>query len=210
VLLASFDDRVAIHFDLGASRSALGQAVATLSGGDGSRLYDALQLVIDGRLRAVEGRKAVVLFTDGVDTRSRLSDAERVLRAADGADVVIYVIRFPVSPDAGALWFTRSPRFQRLLVAPDDALPKALPPNPAPYLDRLCAQTGGRCYTIDDAAELQSALQRIATELSRQYTLHYYSSNKRLDGTYRTITVTVDHPGAVVRARPGYEAPSVR
>src|SRR2546430_11834438 len=58
------------------------------------RLYDAVDLVIKERLNKIKGRKAIVLFTDGVDTASRLSTYESTQRGVEELDALIYPIQY--------------------------------------------------------------------------------------------------------------------
>ena len=62
--------------------------------GDGTRLYDAIDLVMTDTLEAIPERKAIVLFTDGVDTRSRLAEAAGTLARMQESQVVVYVILY--------------------------------------------------------------------------------------------------------------------
>jgi hypothetical protein len=63
-------------------------------------------------------------------------------------------------------------------------------------------------YFAPPDGNLDKVFAEVARELTQQYTLSYYSSNGRLDGTYREIRVTIDRPGHGVRARKGYRAPA--
>jgi Ca-activated chloride channel family protein len=63
-------------------------------------------------------------------------------------------------------------------------------------------------YVAPADGNLADVFADIDKELTQEYTLSYYSSNPRLDGTYREIRVTVDRPGDTVRARKGYRAPT--
>jgi VWFA-related protein len=80
--------------------------------------------------------------------------------------------------------------------------------EPQYVLRRLAQQTGGRAFFIADAKELSAVYAEIRAELANQYFVAYEPTNTRRDGQFRRVTVRVQKPGAIVRARPGYYAPT--
>jgi VWFA-related protein len=74
------------------------------------------------------------------------------------------------------------------------------------FLEDMALQTDG--YAVLDTARVAEGLQKIFRDVGSYYLLGYYSTNQRLDGRYRKIRVEVKRPGAAVRARPGYLAPT--
>jgi VWFA-related protein len=76
------------------------------------------------------------------------------------------------------------------------------------YLKELADKTGGRILRADTLGSLPDAFAKIAAELRTQYALGYYPSNKARDGQYRKIKVSSTRKSVIVRARPGYRAPS--
>ena len=76
------------------------------------------------------------------------------------------------------------------------------------YLTELAETSGGKLYRADDLYSLPDAFEQIAGELRTQYALGYYPTNSQRDGTYRKIQVRTTRKDVVVRARPGYRAPS--
>jgi VWFA-related protein len=76
------------------------------------------------------------------------------------------------------------------------------------YLGQLATQSGGRLLRADTLGSLPDAFAKIAAELRTQYAIGYYPANKTRDGQYRKIKVTTTRKNVVVRARPGYRAPS--
>jgi VWFA-related protein len=76
------------------------------------------------------------------------------------------------------------------------------------YLNELANKSGGRLLRADKLGSLPDAFARIAAELRTQYAIGYYPSNKARDGGYRNIKVTSKRNNVMVRARPGYRAPS--
>jgi VWFA-related protein len=159
-------------------------------------------------------RKGIVLLTDGVDTRSRLADAESTLQAAGQSHVPVYVIQYDTTRNDYALPSgVRSGgmdiRDMSPVVLPEDALDnRALFARAADYLAALSDTSGGRLYRADSLPNLNQAFAQVVRDLGDQYTLGYYPTNQAHDGTYRKLRVEVDRPGVAVRARAGYRAAS--
>lgn len=73
---------------------------------------------------------------------------------------------------------------------------------------QLATRTGGRVYPVKSLADLGGAYRAIAAELRTRYSIGYYPTNERHDGTWRKLRVELpSHPGAEVVTRPGYWAP---
>lgn len=149
-------------------------------------LYDALGVYLDGAF-VQDGRKVLLLYTDGADTRSRttLSDALDLVKASD---VTIYAIGF------------------------QKHLPSHLRPVERMRLQQLTDVTGGRSFFPDDVDELDAIYEKIADELNGRYWLGYVSGNDRTDGTWREVEVKLDPSRSdlrrvEVRSREGYFAP---
>ena len=175
--------------------------------GTGTRLYDAIDLVLEDRLNLIKGRKAIVLFTDGVDTRSRIATAADTLAAIEESDVLVYAIQYDTSRE-------NSDESQLLLDIPSwIELPEDVRNNSKryaradKYLLSLCNNSGGGLYVASKGSNLTEAFTRIADQLSHQYTLAYYPSNPKQDGSFHRLRVEVNRPGAKVRSRIGYRAP---
>ena len=137
-------------------------------------LYDAILLAAES-LGARAGRKAIVVFTDGEDSASRvaLDDVERRLEASD---ITLYMI--------GQGRGLTHDNLQRIM-------------------QRLAAPTGGRVFSTDDIDDLQGAFAELLDELSNQYLLSYQTTNAARDSAWRAIRVEVDGYRNV-RARDGY------
>lgn len=97
VTVVSFDDEVRVLSEVTSDRAALRDAVRHTRPGQGTRLYDAVDLVIKRQLSRVQGRKAVVLFTDGVDTSSKHASYQSTLAEAEELDAMIYPIQYDTS-----------------------------------------------------------------------------------------------------------------
>src|SRR5712672_3633088 len=101
VMVVSFDDKIRVLAQATSDRSMLRNAILQTRIGSGTRLYDAVDQVINQYFNRVEGRKAIVLFTDGVDTTSKNASYESTLRDAEELDALIYPVEYDTSGDMG-------------------------------------------------------------------------------------------------------------
>jgi len=183
--------------------------------------------VMQKRLKGISGRKAVVLFTDGVDATSNHATYESTVKTAEELDALIYPIRYDTydpSIDTGGQ--TAPPSNSRVL----SILRKIPLPLPIPtigngggsngggpgssradydrgerYLHELADLTGGRVYEASkDLSYLQDAFSKIADELGRQYSIGYYPKRKGEPGERRQIKVRISRPDVAVRSRDKY------
>ena len=101
VMVVSFDDQVRVLTEFTSDRYRLRDAIRRTRPGDGTKLYDAVDLVMNQRLNSVAGRKAIVLFTDGVDTTSRHASYASNIRDAEELDALIYPVQYDTYMDMG-------------------------------------------------------------------------------------------------------------
>ena len=101
VMVVSFDDKIRVLEQPTNDRSALRNAILQTKIGSGTRLYDAVDQVINQYFNRVEGRKAIVLFTDGVDTSSKHASYESTVRDAEELDALIYPVEYDTYADMG-------------------------------------------------------------------------------------------------------------
>jgi VWFA-related protein len=182
----SFDYDVDLRQDFTNDASLLEAAVMKLYAGGGTRMHDALYFVINEKFRGVDGRKVIVLITDGADQSSRRSSMD-VVRLAQRNDVSIYSI------SVNGLGF----RAQGRASDGSDRI-----------LETLAAETGGAAFFPTKLKKLGSSFKRIADELRSQYTIAYRSSNAKRDGSFRKIRIDVKDGRYNTRARSGYYAPA--
>ena len=190
--------------------------------GFATRLYDALDLVIKTRLNKIDGRKAIVLFTDGVDTASYQATYQTSLREVEELDALIYPVQYDTTDFVDAQTRTNATVVTTTIrgrnFPPQSSsqtiygTPKASGPGTAigdykladQYLHQLAAKTGGRLYSANDRMQLSNAFSKIAEELRHQYSLGYYPQTTLQSGDQREIKVRVDEPNVAVRARDSY------
>jgi len=196
--------------------------------GFSTRLYDALDLVIKTRLNKIPGRKAIVLFTDGVDTASYQATYQSTLHEVEELDALIYPIQYDTTDfvdaqtrtNATIVTTTISGRHfpTRSSSQVTYGTPKASGPGTSTddykladqFLHHLATKTGGRLYVANDRSQLNGAFSRIAEELRHQYSIGYYPQTTLVSGERREIKVRVDQPNVAVRARDGYVRQSQR
>lgn len=192
--------------------------------GTSTRLYDAVDLTIQERLNQIKGRKAIVLFTDGVDTASQQATYESTLGEVDELDALIYPIQYDTTDylramqNSGTITVTTTQRgifgtrtSQQTYNVPTNngqPLPGATKADydlADKYLHELADKTGGRLYEANDTNQLASSFTRIAEELRRQYTIGYYPKTAAVaDGERRQIRVRVRQSNLAVKARNSY------
>ena len=311
VKVISFDSEVRELSEFTNDRTLLKAAIYKTVSGRSTRLYDAFELALSS-IKTIQGRKAIVLFSDGVDWRSDSATFESTLHWLDEEGVIVYPIRYETRdqteriareavedpanelPTIGVIHKapsgTTAPTFpgddpipttgQRPKTGPfglptaeeimrgrrqrdPDAdrfpSPNGSPPPSAPgdsrdrrtdprdgrtnprddrgstfptgrsqrraddsisamvealyqkadsYLLELATRSGGRVLRADTISSLPDAFSKIAAELRTQYAIGYYPTNKARDGQYRKIKITSSRKNVVLRARPGYRAPS--
>jgi Ca-activated chloride channel family protein len=173
---------------------------------DGTLLYDAVDLVLNQRLRAIPGRKAIVLLTDGVDQGSRRASRRQTLHDAYETDVLVYSVQYNTLPQLPErLSRVTDPKVKARMQA---RMEKEYAIGSA-YLRELAEKTGGRVYNADNLADIQQSFGAITDELGRQYSLGYYPKGQARPGERREIKVRVRVPNLVVKARDSYIANGV-
>ncbi len=224
VAVISFDERVHVLSPFTNNRNQLRNAIREAQFGDGTSLYEAVDYVIEDQLRQVDGRKAVVLFTDGVDTTSRRASYDSTLRATEEIDALFYTIRYDTSRDMyGGGGGGGYPGPQRRGVTMADVLGAILSGGNVgmggrygggassaeyakgrQYLEGLAQNSGGREFEAQSMYNIDAAFSGIAEELRQQYSLGYYPEKVGNLGDRKQIKIRVMRPGVVVRAKNSY------
>jgi VWFA-related protein len=206
VMVIEFAASVHILTEPTNDREEIYRAIRKTGFGDGTSLYEAVHVTIAKRLNGVEGRKAVVLFTDGVDTTSRKATYDNTLDEAEESDALIFPVYYNTlmdmrAPQGGNIGFPPTimglPQINRSAAA-DYALGKK-------YLDDLAAYTGGRVFRPESTpGGLTRAFEGIAEELRRQYNIGFIPREEGKAGQRKQIKVRVSLPNLIVRARDSY------
>ena len=147
-------------------------------------MYDAIGVYLDGA-DGQDGRKIMVLYTDGGDTRSTLRFSE-VVDLLKASDVTVYSI--------GAL----------------DHQPGAVRNAQRMILQQIADATGGEAYFPTSVKELDKIYEHVVAEIRAQYAVGYVSTNDKTDGAWRRVDIRVTRPDVKdlkIRSRKGYFAP---
>jgi len=181
--LVDFDTEVRLARYTHADFPSLVERIRSRKAEGYTALYDALAVYLDGA-SSQDGRKILVLYTDGGDNLSRITfgDVMTLLRASD---VTVYSIGFirHAGDATGGLRHN---------------------------LQQLAEANGGQAYFPFSSKSLDGVFEKIRDEIRAQYALGYVSTNTRQDGTWRKVEIKVLRPGAgdiKIRTRRGYFAP---
>lgn len=210
VMVIEFNESVKVRTEPTSNRDAIYKAIRKTNFGGGTSLYDAVDFSLRKRLSKIAGRKAIVLFTDGVDTTSGRATYDSTVDMAEEADALIFPIYFNTFFDAvGGGGGTGIPNVnsgqiggilgsQSGMSAAEYRLGRA-------YLNDLAAYTGGRVFRPEATpGGLTAAFEGIAEELRRQYNIGYVPEDEGKPGQRKSIKVRVDRPNLAVRARDSY------
>lgn len=179
--VGAFSDKIELSGEFTSDRDDLIGALGDLQFGNPTRLYDAIDVSMDA-LQGIEGRKVVLVFTDGDDTSSRLGFGD-VLERARNEEIMVYAIGLESEYFNG----------QRVVRS-----------RPDRNLKRLAEETGGGYFELKRTAELAPTFSRVAQELHSQYTLGF--TPMTLDGKEHRLEVRMKQNGMTARARRSYIA----
>lgn len=177
-----FSDTILESTHFTALSEPLLKAIGSLYARGSTALYDAILHSLD-KISRIEGRKALLVFTDGSDSRpmdgGSKSSAREVIEAGKMSEVTIYTVGFVGDGRA---------------VNQD-------------FLTRLASESGGRAFYPVDVDHLHRSFVAIGQELHTSYQIAYTPKNNVLDGTWRAIQVRIQgYEDLIVRTRQGYYA----
>jgi len=229
VMVLTFDDKIRVLTDFTNDRRRMRDAILKTRPGNGTKLYDAVDMVINQKLDPMQGKKAIVLFTDGVDTTSRHASYESTMRDAEELDALIFPVQYDTYAanagggqypgggwpgggwprSSGNIWIDilgnigRSGRIGRTGNVGIGSTRREYEIGDR-YLHDLADVTGARLYQADSTYNLSAAFGNVAEELRRQYSLGYYPKNQSQTGQRHSIRVRTTQPNLAVRARDSY------
>jgi Ca-activated chloride channel family protein len=143
-------------------------------------LYDAVGLYLDGA-SSQDGRKIMLIYTDGGDTRSAISFHE-LMDLLKASDVTVYPI--------GSL----------------EHQPSSVKNQQRMLLQQMADVTGGQAFFPTAVKELDGVYEKVIAEIQAQYTVGYLSTNDKTDGSWRKVEIKTTRKDLRVRARKGYFA----
>lgn len=143
-------------------------------------LYDALGVYLDGA-HEQQGRPILVMYTDGADSRSKISYKD-VMDLLKASPVTVYAV--------GLVEHAGSVRMESRM-----------------RLQQMAELTGGQAFFPTKLEDLDATYEKVLEEISAQYQLGYASTNGTSDGRWRSVEIKVKRDDLRVRTRKGYFAP---
>ena len=180
--IGAFNDKIQINARWSNNRDQLVTDVKDLDYGNGTRLWDAVGIALD-ELKNIDGRRVILVFTDGDDTESKTMNLGRVIERARTDEVMIYAIGLE------SRYFNGQ---SQVRTKPDSGLRK------------VADETGGGYFELTKASELASTFTKVAQELHSQYVLGFTPT--QLDNRVHKLAVKMKQPGMTARARRSYVA----
>ena len=183
--VGAFNDKIQISAEFTSDRDDLINELQLLDFGNPTRLYDAIAASVN-ELLGIDGRRVVLVFTDGDDTSSQ-SDWKEVLEVARNEEVMIYAIGLRAE-------FFNGRRTVRS--------------RPDRNLRQFAQETGGGYFELQENDELGSTFTRVAQELHSQYLIGF--SPTELDGKVHELSIRLRNKNMTARARRSYVASAER
>jgi Ca-activated chloride channel family protein len=184
-LICFADEQVSWVTEFTSDRARFLERLEVQEGYGQTALHDAVASTPRLVDEKAQGRKAVLLITDGVDNASRLT-AEQALVAARKVEVPIYTVG--------------------ISSIPNELRMKGEVGKHEEIMRRFSEETGGALFVVHDPDELKESVVRVNEELRYQYLLAYQPSAGRWDGSFRSIRLETRSGRHVVRTRRGYYA----
>jgi len=220
VAIMSFAQDVNLLEDFTIDRDRNAYGIKETRPGGWTVLYEAVWLALQDVLKPVQERKALVLFTDGVDTASRKASQKETLELAKETRATIYGVYFNTERDL----YTRQggTTVGGIPLPGGPSIIRSGPPIYGPggpgsttieymagreYLKKLAEFSGGAVFDALQMDDLGPTFEQIAKELASQYSIGYYSTNAKRDGKFRKVEVKIVKAGMVGRTKKGYYAP---
>lgn len=179
--VGAFNDKIQMNSRFTNDRDELVSSVKDLDFGNSTRLWDAIAASLD-ELKNIEGRRVVLVFTDGDDTDSR-TGLGTVIERARTEETMVYAIGLESAYSVGG---------RMIRTKPDRGL------------KRLAEETGGGYFELDKASDLAPTFTHVAYELHSQYVMGFTPT--QLDNKVHKLAVKMKQPGMTARARRSYVA----
>jgi Ca-activated chloride channel homolog len=181
--VGAFNDKIQMSGRFTSDRDELVSDIKDLDYGNGTKLWEAVAASLD-ELKGIEGRRVVLVFTDGDDTASNIG-LGTVIDRARAEEVMIYAIGLESNYFNG----------QRMVRSQPDR-----------GLRKIADETGGGYFELKKTSDLSPTFTRVAQELHSQYVLGFTPA--QLDNRVHKLTVRMKQPGMAARARRSYLAAS--
>ena len=181
--------------------------------GGGTTLYDAVFLASDELMQKQQGRKALIILSDGVDTGSKLT-LTRAIEAAQRANTLVYSILFSDAQAYGSGGYgihmggmgggMGRPGGGGMGRGGPQGYPRESLPDGKKVLEQVSRETGGRFFEVSKKQSIDQIYASIEEELRNQYSLGYSPDKSDTAPGYRKIHLTTTQKDLLVQAREGY------
>ena len=190
LIVATFADEVNMLFKATkVSDLSKGINLRQRRGDQYTRLYDAVNYALK-KVKKVVGRKAIVVFSDGMGD-GVFSSSNDNLRDAEESEALIYTIQFDTLSNTAPQFVNKKTYYERINQG-------------NVYMQKLAKVSGGQHYQVEDISNLSETFAQVANELGQQYSIGYYPKESGEKGERRNIKVKVNIPNVAVRARESY------
>ncbi len=203
MIVIQFSGGVKVNQEATNDKDLIDRAIEKAKFGGSTSLYRAVEFTLKKRMNKIKGRKAIVLFSDGVDTSTWRNGFQSNLEDAEESDTLIYPVFYntflgsltggtvmgapPILSGGGGVYDARAQTFGKN------------------FLEQLASYTGGRMFEAGRSRSLLfQAFEGIAEELRTQYHIGYSPLNEGEKGERKRIKVRVYRPDLRVRARDSY------
>lgn len=183
VAIYNFDSKVALVQNFSNSRNLSAEKFYELKADGMTVLNDAIYEAAAALSKRSEKRRAIIVLSDGADTRSKRS-SDKALKAALAVNAVVYTV------DMAAIDANGRDRMQS-----------------QGALKNYAEKTGGVFVPVPGGVAMREAFKKIVSELGVLYTLGYNPTNTKKDGKWRAIELRVARPNLTIRTRKGYHPP---
>jgi len=215
VSVIEFYSKVNVLNEFTSDRERILHSIQVANGSGETNLYKGFEIALEKLAKEGNRRKAIVVLTDGVDTKAKNLDRD-LLSKLRGQEVLT-----AIKPDSNETLARLLDRADRLgvtiypLALPTGDPAKLADPTPvqvAMYsaarsrLQLVADRTGGTLNAITRLDEMSRLYALIAADLRTLYTIEYQPANLNKDGKWRSIKVEVTEPGLIARSRQGYFA----
>jgi VWFA-related protein len=196
VFVVNFNDEYYLDTpgNFASNMGELKAALAKIDSRGGTALYDAVSASLDHLKLGNRDKKAILIVSDGEDNASRYSFPD-LLKQAQQSNAVIYCIGLLGEEHPGGLFKIHGRGDKRA----------------AKVLKDIADATGGKAYFPRSLDEVEPICVSIARDIRNQYTIGYYPTNAKKDGTFRRVQIELtdhhDNRRYIVRTKPGYYAP---
>jgi VWFA-related protein len=234
VAVLSFAQETKLQYDFTIDREKNEYGIKKTRPGGCTAAYEAVWVALEDALKPIRERKALVIFSDGVDTCSSKANMKETLNLSKETQATIYSVYYNTERDQQKrqsrnstgypgqnppIIFTPTPPIIGIPGSIPSTIPGTIPgttttnPGSDPenymqgraYLKDLAENSGGAFF--DGNTDLSDAFANVAKELASQYSIGYYSTNTSHDGKFRKVQIKLKKPGLVARTRKGYYAP---